>query len=124
MARDTSDPRKVREAAWREDKILAQQRSDLLAVMNEPGGRRFLRRLIYEFGGRDRNSYLNATRGSDPIFMEGNRNVGLMVLNEMQEASVNLYLLMEAEFFEAAQQQQRQEQDKQKGEPVDDDGNN
>lgn len=106
---NTSNPRKIREAEQREKRLLAQQRNDLLSIMDTPAGRRVLRRVIYTFAGRDRSSYLDATRGSDPVFFEGQRNVGLRLLAEMQTVSVNLYLLMEAEHFEALAQELKEE---------------
>jgi len=105
----TSNPKKVREAERAEQLRIKQQAADLREIMDTPGGRRFLRRLIYEVAGRDRSSYRDAVRGSDPVFLEGNRNVGLLLLEEMRQVSTNLYLLMEAEHFEALQKQQREQ---------------
>lgn len=66
---------------------------DLQAILDKPGGRKFMWRLLQECGVY-RTSF---TGNSATFYNEGKRAVGLFVLNEIMEASPEAYLLMQKE---------------------------
>lgn len=87
LVRNSADPSQV-ENANRKEKMRGEQAvNDLRVVMGTPNGRRFMRRLIVETAGLYRSIYLNGPTGnaSDPVFLEGMRNVGLQQFAEVCE---------------------------------------
>lgn len=62
---------------------------DLKVVMQQPEGRRFMWRLLEQCGVY-RTSF---TGNSETFFREGQRNVGLWALTEMQEAAPDQFLM-------------------------------
>ena len=69
--------------------------NDLRAVLSSVSGRRFIWRLL-ERGGVFRSSF-NAESDSYTAFNEGRRNLGLLVLNDILEADLDAFTLMQEE---------------------------
>lgn len=80
--------------------------NDLRAVLSSVSGRRFIWRLL-ERGGVFRSSF-NAESDSYTAFNEGRRNLGLLVLNDILEADLDAFTLMQRESVEAAALAERQ----------------
>lgn len=99
LVRNSADPRQVEAAGRKEGMRGEQEVNDLQVVMSTPNGRRFMRRLIVETAGLYRSSYLNGPtgRGSDPVFLEGMRNVGLQQFAEVCEHCPTEWTLAEKE---------------------------
>lgn len=88
--RNAADEAQVQESA-RDAKLRREQEAnDLAAVLNIPEGRRYLWRLL-EFCGVYKTSF---TGSSETFFLEGQRNVGLRVVNEITTTHPEAYLLM------------------------------
>lgn len=68
-----------------------QQRRDIQWVLSEAAGRRFVLRYLEECGVF-RTSFNNS--GSITAFNEGQRNVGLMLFSDLNEASPEMYQVM------------------------------
>ena len=79
------DARSTRLSITRDDEV-----ADLQAVLNLDGGRRLLWRLL-ERAGIYKTSF---TGNSETFFKEGRRDMGLFLLNEIQEADPDAYLKM------------------------------
>ena len=88
---DVSDEDIVKEGKTRDRVARKQELDDVKAVMDIPGGRRFMARLIYEVGGLNR---LSMTGNAWTHFNEGERNVAIKVLSEIDEACPELYYKM------------------------------
>jgi hypothetical protein len=67
-----------------------QELNDIKWLMAHKQGRRFVHRLLAR-AGIYRSSFTNS---SETYFREGERNVGLFVINEVSEASHDNYLTM------------------------------
>lgn len=80
--------------------------NDLRAVLSSVSGRRFIWRLL-ERGGVFRSSF-NTESDSYTAFNEGRRNLGLLVLNDILEADLDAFTLMQRESVEAAALAERQ----------------
>lgn len=65
-------------------------KTDLIWVMNDPRGRRFIKRLL-ESSGIYRSSY---SSDSGIYFREGERNVGLRILSELERLTPENYIVM------------------------------
>lgn len=83
-----------------------EETNDLRAVLSSVSGRRFIWRLL-ERGGVFRSSF-NAESDSYTAFNEGRRNLGLLVLNDILEADLDAFTLMQRESVEAAALAERQ----------------
>lgn len=81
----------------RADQVLVRQADDMAFVMGDPRGRRFLWELLGTCGVY-RLSYEHS--GSATMFKEGERNIGLALLNRMIEVDPDLYLKAQAEAIE------------------------
>lgn len=102
LVKNSADEEQVRKAGDKEKLRAEREVNDLIAVMSTAHGRRHVRRQIVEVCGLYRSSYLGSPtgRGSDPVFLEGNRNVGLQLLAEVRQYCPDLWLLAEREHNE------------------------
>lgn len=107
LVRNSADTKQVGNATQKENLRVEQRVNDLLSVMEEGFGRRFVRWLIVEVAGRDRSTYLSGPTGrdSDKDFLEGSRNVGLQLLAEIQDVCPELWLQAEKEHYETLQRE-------------------
>jgi hypothetical protein len=86
----------VEEARQQEGKTLLvdaqrlQELNDIKWLMAHKQGRRFIHRLLGR-AGVYRSSFTNSGQTN---FLEGERNVGLFVINEMVEGSFDNYIIM------------------------------
>jgi len=99
---DTGDKEQLDNAKRSEDSRKSQRENDLNWLMSDQRGRRIVHDLIMSKCGIQHSSYLcTATgRGSDPIFKEGERNVGLTLLSELSDTCPRDWLLAQAEALE------------------------
>ena len=88
--KNAADSEQVKEAAEREKLQAERDLNDTRWVLSMPQGRRFLYRLLAECGVY-RSSF---TGSSETFFREGQRNVGLKLLEELEVADAESYLLM------------------------------
>lgn len=102
LVKNAADAEQVNEATEKTKSRAERDRNDLVTVMQTPAGRRYVRRLVVETAGLYRSSYLNGPtgRGSDPVFMEGMRNVGLEKYAEIMDVCPELWALAEQEHRE------------------------
>ena len=70
--------------------------NDIIAVMSEPAGRRYVWRLLEE-ARVYQSSYAHET--NQTFFREGQRNVGLSIFTELLQASPELFLTMQKEHY-------------------------
>lgn len=105
LVANSADNKQVKRAADKETLRRERETNDLKSLLETVHGRRFLRRMIVEVAGIYRSSYLGGPtgRGSDPAFLEGQRNVGLQLLAEVQTVNADLWLLAEREHNETLQ---------------------
>ena len=73
-----------------------EELNDIIAVMTEPAGRRYVWRLL-EHARVFASSYAHQT--NETFFREGQRNVGLWIFTQLLEASPELFLLMQKEHY-------------------------
>ena len=90
---NASDPQQVAEIEGKAKRKREQDAVDLFAVMSTHEGRRFVWRIL-ESAGLYRLSY---TGNSETFFNEGQRNVGLKLLSELQKVTPEEYLRMTQE---------------------------
>lgn len=69
---------------------LQLEQEDMREVMAEPSGRRVLRRVL-DMAGVYRSSFTGDNR---TFFLEGQRNVGLMLIGQIQAAAPDRYVDM------------------------------
>jgi hypothetical protein len=102
QVRNIADEDQVKEATKKEEFLEERRIGELLWVMDSAIGRRFMRRLIVDICGAERNAYLTPMvgRGSDPVFVMGHQNVGQNLLEQLKEHCPEKWLLMEAEYIE------------------------
>lgn len=81
MSRRTSTLEEADEARKNQAVTRAQEIADLRTVMGTVQGRRFVWRLM-DLAGVFRSSY---TGNSDTFFREGQRNLGLIVMKDVQD---------------------------------------
>lgn len=84
---NAADGEQVKEAGNKEKRAREQELSDLRAIMSHPTGRRTINRLL-NFCGVFKLSY---TGNSETFFKEGQRNVGLMLLTDVNECASDFY---------------------------------
>ncbi len=75
--------------------------SDLKFVMDDPRGRRVLYKFIFQLAAVESLSY-NATGNNETNFREGRRDVGLLMMKELQDRLPEQYLAMLGEAIRAA----------------------
>jgi hypothetical protein len=88
--RNISDESQIKELTRDEKLRLEQEEKDLAVLLEQPEGRRYLWKML-DFCGVYRTSF---TGSSETFYLEGKRNVGLMILSEIMKASPEAYLLM------------------------------
>ena len=103
LVQNAADPAQVRKAAVREQLANEQQALDLRSIMEQEGGRRYLWRLL-DTAGVFRTSF---TGNSETFFREGMRNVGLIIMADLQDACPDLYQRMVNENRLPRQQQKQ-----------------
>ena len=81
----------VREAAKKEKRGRDLEIDDMSFILSHKGGRRFMWRLLCECGVFKLSA---DNSGSWTYFNEGRRNVGLKLLNDINETSPESYFLM------------------------------
>lgn len=87
---DTAEAREERERLARE-----QARADLKWLLEQPQGRRTLRRLIFEHGGMQEQGFTQDAR--QHAFHDGQRQVGISLDRELKQADRRLWALMHQE---------------------------
>ena len=90
---NASDPQQIAEVEGKAKRKRDQSCADLLSVMATHEGRRFVWRIL-EGTGIYKLSY---TGNSETFFNEGQRNVGLKLLSELQKITPSEYLKMTEE---------------------------
>lgn len=90
---NASDPQQIAEIEGKAKRKQSQDNLDLLWVMSSPEGRRFIWRIL-EGAGLYKLSY---TGNSETFFNEGQRNIGLKLLSELQKVTPNEYVKMTQE---------------------------
>jgi hypothetical protein len=76
-----------------EERAYQLELEELKTVMSSESGRNVMHRLI-EACGVYRISYNPNLPESNTVFMEGQRNIGLMMIGKLQEASPGLFVKM------------------------------
>lgn len=90
MGRNVSEPNQVKESAQAAKIRRDRELNDLRVVLSSQHGRRFLWRLLAHCG-MYRTSF---TGTSETFFLEGQRNVGIWLHGELEEADVESILSM------------------------------
>lgn len=90
LVRNAADKQQVKEAERVEKSRRQQEIDDVYFLLNCPQGRRFLWRYL-GICGVYRLSY---TANSDTNFREGERNIGLKLMNDIMETKPEAYLQM------------------------------
>jgi hypothetical protein len=90
LVKNTADKEQVKKAAQEEARIRQLQIDDVFFLLNHPQGRRFIWRYL-GLCGVYRLSY---TANSDTNFREGERNIGLKLMNDIMDANPDAYLQM------------------------------
>jgi hypothetical protein len=92
-AYDSSNPHHVNSQEKKVKIATRQTVEDLQTVMSTKGGRRFVWNLLSKCGIYE----ITFTGNSWGNFKEGMRNIGLMLLSDLQEHCMDKYQLMERE---------------------------
>ena len=90
---NVADPKQVEKAGEKEKIRRRRELDDLIWVLSDPRGRRFVWRLLGKFG-LFRSSF---TGNSTTFFNEGERNAALFINTEVMEARPEAYLEMTLE---------------------------
>lgn len=88
--RNVSDEGQVKDMSAKAKLLRERELNDLRFLLNSPEGRRYLWRLM-EFCGVYKTSF---TGSSETFYLEGQRNVGLLVIRDIMETEPEAYLLM------------------------------
>lgn len=104
---NAADRRQVQEVEKKSHLQREQELNDFRFIMQTPEGRRYVWRLLRE-AGVFRTSF---TGNSETFFREGMRNMGLMIMNDLNEACPERYLQMtnEARKLEESQGKDRKD---------------
>lgn len=94
--RNISKPGSVNEYKKKEDRKLQRDFDDLKAVLSTRNGRRFLWRTLSNCGVFE----LSYTGTSETYFREGQRNIGLKLMSEINDADKTAMSLMMRESME------------------------
>ncbi len=86
---ETTEEEKAR-LAEEQLKRAAQDKIDLKAVMSTEGGRRALARII-DYCGVSRESFIPSSK---IYYNEGQRSIGIMLQDNMQQVDMHLYITM------------------------------
>ena len=93
LVKNAADPQQIKEAKQKEKLKRDVAADDLRKVMRTPEGRRVMWRLLARCGTQ-RISYIGHPYETHTLFLEGERNVGLMLTADLVEACKEQYLLM------------------------------
>jgi hypothetical protein len=88
--RNIGDEGQVRERNAQARLIREQEANDVRSLLNSEEGRRYLWRLL----SRCRVYKSSFTGSSETFFLEGQRHVGLAILDDIMDAEPDAYLLM------------------------------
>lgn len=88
--RNAANESEVRSAEQRDKLAQEQADNDLRAILNSPQGRRFIWRLM-EKTGLHKTSF---TGSSQTFFLEGQRNIGLLLLSDVMRVDPDSYTAM------------------------------
>lgn len=110
---NAADKDAVRESARKAKELAKRQRADTRAVLDSPEGRRVVWRML-ERAGIFRSSFTG--NSSTTVFNEGMRNLGLMLMSDINEACPEKYLVM----LNESRQRREDDADDHKGEKSDD----
>lgn len=105
------DPNKEPTAEYK--KIRQRELSDIRAVLKSPEGRRFIWKLLSDAGIFRSSFSQNAMQTS---FMEGQRDNGLRLLHDVNEAEPNAFARMQAEYLSEQKSKKEATENKQKKE--------
>ena len=107
LVRNAANEKQVKRAREREELRRDTVIDDLKKVMATPYGRRFVRRLIVTEAGLLKSSYLNTPtgKGSDPVFMEGRRSIGIDLHDQISNHCYDHWLLALAEEHETTRRE-------------------
>lgn len=97
--RNIADEGPVKERAAKDKWSRDRDVEDFKVVMSTVQGRRFIRRVLHDVCGVHRTCF-HGPSTNDAFFDLGQRNVGLFVLSEIEEACPEKGLLMNAENIE------------------------
>lgn len=91
LVKNAADPEQVRQAGEKEKRNKEKAEDDVYTILSTPQGRRFFYRMIKECGVYSTSFDSNPHRMA---FLEGQRNVGLSLLAQMNESRPEAYALM------------------------------
>lgn len=110
MTSDLIDTKKEDKAKVKDKKRRIRQLGDIKKILSMPEGRRFFWRMLSKTG-----MYKTSFTGNSTTFMlEGKRQIGLFILNEMMSADNTAFAQMQQEFFSEATSEEllRQKEEK------------
>ena len=87
---NAADPEQVKKAGKKDQRTRDRQLDDMRGVMSSLEGRRFMWRWLSECGVF-KSSF---TGNSQTFFLEGQRNIGLMMLTDINESDPTSYVTM------------------------------
>lgn len=90
LVKNAADKEQVKKAGSKAQRAREKQLNDIRFLLSREQGRRFLWRCL-ERCGVYRSSF---TGNSQTFFNEGERNIGLFILDDIMEAAPDAYLLM------------------------------
>jgi hypothetical protein len=88
--RNAADPTQVKEQAQKEKRGREKELDDVKFILSHRQGRRFYFRYLEECGVF-KTSF---TGNSQTFFLEGQRNIGLKLLSDLNEAEPEAYIVM------------------------------
>lgn len=87
---NAADPEQLALARKEQERRREQERADLRAILDTPGGRRFIARCLQKCGV----FASTFTGNSETFFREGRRSVGLELLDEVMAADEAAFITM------------------------------
>ena len=90
MVKNAADPEQVKKAKQKQESLNDRRLNDVREVLNSRRGRRFMWELL-DFCGVFKTSFADQHQ---IFYNEGQRNVGLKLLADVNEAAPEAYLLM------------------------------
>jgi len=93
LVKNAADEEQVKKASVKVELRREREMNDLASVLDTKHGRRFIWRFLGECGVF-KSSF---TGNSQTFFNEGQRNVGLKLLSEIDEAAPEAYMIMRKE---------------------------
>jgi hypothetical protein len=90
LVKNASNVKEIQEAKRSEKNKRWQEKEDLQWVLNSPSGRRYLWKVLCNCGIY-KTSY---GQGEDISFLEGRRNIGLSILDDINDVDRTIYSKM------------------------------